>query len=284
MTPFASALKKAALTSAAVALCVTGAQSPTASQPAVREVAAAVELPPSPAVLDYQLGAAYTPPAGVTLVTRDSTATPAPNIYNICYVNGFQTQPGERDLWLKERKDLLLTDSSGNPIVDPEWEDEFILDTSTQAKRTKLADITGAVLSRCAQRGFKGVEIDNLDSYSRSRGKLTADHNLAYAKLLAQRAHELGLAIGQKNSAEESRRARNEVGFDFAVSEECHAYDECSSYSDVYGTHVMDVEYTDNLRGTFRDVCRDADTPRTTTLRDRYLVGPGNGAYRFDHC
>lgn len=284
MTPFASALKKAAVTSAALALCVTGAQSQAVSQPAVNEVALAVQLPPTPAVLDYQLGAAYTPPAGVTLVTRDSTATPAPNMYNICYVNGFQTQPEEHDLWLKERKDLLLSDSKGNPIIDPEWPDEFILDTSTAAKRTKLADITGTVLSRCSQRGFKGVEVDNLDSYSRSRGKLTVDHNLAYAKLLAQRAHGLGLAIGQKNSAEESQRARNEVGFDFAVSEECHAYEECSSYSDVYGTHTMDIEYTDNLRGTFSDVCRDPNTPRTTTLRDRYLVGPGNGAYRFQHC
>ena len=145
MTPFASALKKAAITSAAVALCVTGAQSGPVSQPAVDEVALAVQLPPSPAVLDYQLGAAYTPPTGVTLVTRDSTATPAPNVYNICYVNGFQTQPEEHDLWLKERKDLLLSDSSGNPIVDPEWKDEFILDTSTAAKRTRLADLdTGA--------------------------------------------------------------------------------------------------------------------------------------------
>ncbi|MEO6083357.1 MAG: endo alpha-1,4 polygalactosaminidase [Umezawaea sp.] len=271
------------MTSAAVALCVTATQSPAASQPEVNEIAAAIQLPPSPAVLDYQLGAAYTPPEGVTLVTRDSTATPAPNVYNICYVNGFQTQPEEHDLWLKDRKDLLVSDSKGNPIVDPEWEDEFILDTSTAAKRTRIADIIGAAITRCS-RGFKAVEVDNLDSYSRSRGKLTVSHNLAYAKLLAQRAHGLGLAIGQKNSAEESARARTEVGFDFAVSEECHAYEECSSYSDVYGVNVMDIEYTDNLRGTFSDVCRDADTPRTTTLRDRYLVGPGNGAYRFQHC
>jgi hypothetical protein len=276
MTPLVTALRNTALACAVVALSATAAQ----AQPA----AAQVQLPPVPAVLDYQLGAAYTPPAGVTLVTRDSTATPAPGIYSICYVNGFQTQPQERDLWLKERKDLLLSDSRGNPIIDPEWPDEFLLDTSTQAKRTRLAEITGTVIQRCAQRGFKAVEIDNLDSYSRSRGKLTVDHNLAYATLLAQRAHGLNLAIGQKNSAEESARAHDEVGFDFAFSEECHYYDECSSYSDVYEENVMNVEYTDNLRGTFADVCRDPDSPATTTLRDRDLVGPNNGAYRFDHC
>ncbi|HEX6339677.1 endo alpha-1,4 polygalactosaminidase [Umezawaea sp.] len=278
MASLVTALGRAALAVAVVAACATAAQ----ARPG--EVTAQVELPPSPAVLDYQLGAAYAPPAGVTLVTRDSTATPAPNIYTICYVNGFQTQPQERDLWLREREDLLLSDSRGNPIIDPEWPDEFLLDTSTAAKRTRLAEITGAVLQRCAQRGFKAVEIDNLDSYGRSRGKLTVDHNLAHATLLAQRAHGLGLAIGQKNSAEESRRAHDEVGFDFAFSEECHYYDECGSYSDVYREHVMNVEYTDNLRGTFEDVCADPRSPATTTLRDRELVGPDNGDHRFDHC
>jgi len=279
MTRTASALRKAALACTAVVLTATATQAQAAPS-----ATAAVQLPPTPAVLDYQLGAAYTPPSGVTLVTRDSTATPAPGIYNICYVNGFQTQPEEKDLWLKDRKDLLLKDSGGNPVIDPDWPDEFILDTSTATKRTRLADITGTVIQRCSQKGFKAVEIDNLDSYSRSRGKLTASNNLAYATLLATKAHALGLAIGQKNSAEESARARNEVGFDFAFSEECHAYDECSMYSDVYGTHVMDVEYTDNLRGTFTNVCRDPQTPKTTTLRDRYLVGPGNSAYRYQHC
>ncbi len=280
MTPLVSALRNAALACAVVALSATAAQ----AQPEPSAAAAAIQLPPVPGVLDYQLGAAYTPPAGVTIVTRDSTASPAPNVYNICYVNGFQTQPDERDLWLKERKDLLLSDSRGNPIIDPEWPDEFLLDTSTQAKRTRLAEITGTAISRCAQRGFKAVEIDNLDSYSRSRGKLTVDHNLAHATLLATRAHGLGLAIGQKNSSEESERARDEVGFDFAFSEECHYWDECDMYSDVYQDQVMNVEYTDNLRGTFREVCDDPQTPPTTILRDRDLVGPNNSAYRYERC
>lgn len=246
--------------------------------------AAAVQLPPANAVLDYQLGAAYTPPAGVNLVTRDSTAAPAPGIYNICYVNGFQTQPADRNTWLNQRNHLILKDSSGKPIVDPNWPDEFLLDTSTSAKRTELAGIIGATIDQCANKGFKAVEVDNLDSFLRSKGKLTVNNNLAYAKLLADRAHNRNLAIGQKNSSEQTARARTEVGFDFAVSEECHRWEECSAYSDVYGSHVMDIEYTDDLRGTFKDVCRDPDTPATTTLRDRHLVGPGDPAYAFDHC
>ncbi len=267
-----------ALTGTALALaCVAGPL--TASSQA-----AAIELPPTGAVLDYQLGAAYDPPGGVNLVTRDSTASPAPGLYTICYVNGFQTQPGDKNVWLNQRKHLILKDSSGNPIIDPNWPDEFLLDTSTSAKRTELAGIIGGTIDVCASKGFKAVEVDNLDSYLRSRNKLTVSNNLAYAKLLADRAHSKGLAIGQKNSSEQAARARAEVGFDFAVSEECHRWDECSSYSDVYKEHVMDIEYTDDLRGTFEDVCNDPDTPATTTLRDRYLVGPGEPEYAFDHC
>ncbi|MET8761884.1 endo alpha-1,4 polygalactosaminidase [Lentzea sp. NPDC004782] len=280
MTSPARALIAAAL--AALAACAAGPLTPESQ--AVDVSAAAVQLPPVGAVLDYQLGAAYTPPKGVNLVTRDSTASPAPGIYNICYVNGFQTQPAERDTWLNQRNHLLLKDSSGKPVVDPDWPDEFLLDTSTAAKRTELASITGATIDQCATKGFKAVEVDNLDSYSRSGGRLSVSNNLAYAKLLADRTHNRNLAIGQKNSSEQASRARSEVGFDFAVSEECHRWKECSSYSAVYGKQVMDIEYTDNLRGTFKDVCGDPKTPATTTLRDRFLVAPGQSDYAFDHC
>ncbi len=40
----------------------------------------AVPLPPVNAKVDYQLGGAYTPPAGVTVVSRDRTESPAPGI------------------------------------------------------------------------------------------------------------------------------------------------------------------------------------------------------------
>lgn len=282
MTSPARALAGTAFAAVALAACVAGPL--TSSSQADTTSAAAVQLPPANAVLDYQLGAAYAPPSGVNLVTRDSTASPAPGIYNICYVNGFQTQPADRSVWLNQRKHLLLKDSSGKPIVDPNWPDEFLLDTSTAAKRTELASIIGGTIDQCATKGFKAVEVDNLDSYLRSGGRLSVNNNLAYAKLLADRTHNRGLAIGQKNSSEQAERGRAEVGFDFAVSEECHRWEECASYSDVYGTHVMDIEYTDDLRGTFKDVCDDPDTPATTTLRDRYLVGPGDSGYAFDHC
>jgi hypothetical protein len=235
---------------------------------------------PGRAVVDYQLGGAYPPPAGVTLVVRDSTAEPAEGLYNVCYVNGFQTQPGERDRWLAERRDLVLSGTDGSPLADPDWPDELIADTSTPERRDRLAEVVGAVVDRCADTGFDAVEIDNLDSYSRSEGALTVEDNLAFAAVLARRAHDRGLEIGQKNAAELGTRARDEAGFDFAVAEECVRYDECAAYRTAYGDRVIDIEYTDNLPG---GVC-DADRPAATVIRDRDLVPPGEPGHHYERC
>lgn len=71
--------------------------------------------------VDYQLGGAYDPPAGVGIVARDSTDEPAPGTWSICYVNGFQTQPGELDRWAVGGDDLLLRDARGELVMDPGW-------------------------------------------------------------------------------------------------------------------------------------------------------------------
>lgn len=273
-----------------VVLASCGTAAGTQESPAVRPAssvtgtAAAPELPPAGGVLDYQLGGAYAPPEGVAVVARDSTAQPEPGLHNICYVNGFQSQPGDRELWLSERRDLVLSGPDGEPVSDPGWPDELILDTSTEQHRTRLAEIIGESVEGCAAGGFDSVELDNLDSYSRSGGLLAEDDNLAMAKLLADTAHGAGLAVAQKNAAELAARGKDEAGFDFAVTESCHRYEECADYAEVYGGNVLDIEYADDLRGTFPEVCADPATPATTTLRDHDLVAPDDSAYVFDHC
>ena len=49
--------------------------------------------------VDYQLGGAAEPADNVGIVVRDRNASPVAGRYNICYVNGFQTQPDERAFW-----------------------------------------------------------------------------------------------------------------------------------------------------------------------------------------
>lgn len=252
----------------------------TATSPAPTTRPATV---PVGAKFDYQLGGAYTPPLGTALVVRDSSAAPAVGLYNVCYVNGFQTQPAERTTWLEQRRDLVLSGVDGRPLVDDMWPDELIVDTSTVAKRHRLADVVGQTVKLCARKGYEAVEIDNLDSFSRSRGALTAEHNLAFAADLAQIAHASGLVIAQKNAAELSARAE-QAGFDFAVAEECVRFRECDAYTDVYGDRVIDIEYTDNLNAEFTQMCDRPGTPKSTILRDRKLVPAGEPSYTYQRC
>lgn len=242
--------------------------------------ATGVELPPADAMPDYQLGGAYPPAAGVGIVGRDRAAEPAEGVYSICYVNGFQTQPGELDEW---PEDLLLQDDDG-PVFDPDWPDEALLDTSTPAQREAIAAIVGPWIEGCAAAGFQAVEFDNLDTYSRADGALSLDDNLALATLLVGIAHDAGLAAGQKNAAEDAEALRERAGFDFAVVEECAAYRECGAYTDVYGAHVIDIEYTDELPRPFAEVCADPETPRSVVLRDRELLTADAEGHVFETC
>jgi hypothetical protein len=250
---------------------VTGAGGPTSTSSAA--------LWPAGAGFDYQLGGASPVPDGATVVARDSTDEPAGAGFDICYVNGFQTQPGAE--WPEP---LLVHDASGGLLVDPGWPDEHLLDISTPENREALAELQAPVVEGCAAAGFDAVEFDNLDSYSRSQGALDLDDAVAFATLLVQRTHDAGLAAAQKNTAELEARGRDEIGFDFAVVEECDRWDECSAFTDVYGDRVLDIEYADDLRGTFDDVCAREDTPASTVLRDRDLVPADDPAYVYERC
>ena len=234
-------------------------------------------LPPANAKVDYQLGGAYTPPAGVTVVSRDRTAQPAVGLYNICYVNGFQIQPDEEAMWTQQHPELILRDN-GTPVIDPDW-DEMLIDVSTPAKRDAVALIIGGWIDGCRAAGFDAVEIDNLDSYSRSRGLLTEANAVAAMKLFSDRAHAAGMAIAQKNSAEIVAR-KAELGTDFAVAEECNTYDECDVYTAGYGDHVIVIEY---VRADFTAGCA-AFPNLSIVLRDVNLVTPSSGAYVYDDC
>ena len=235
---------------------------------------------PTDARFDYQLGATYPPAEGVTVVVRDRTAEPADGLYSICYVNAFQTQPGESDDW----PDGTLLERDGEPVFDPDWPDERLVDTSTDEARRRVVEHVAAWIRGCAASGFQAVEFDNLDTFTRTDGALTFDDNAAVAAALVAAAHGAGLAAGQKNAAEFADRLRDAAGFDFAVAEECAAYDECSAYSDVYGAHVIDIEYTDQLPRSFAQMCADDATPTATVLRDRRLSTPDAAEYAFATC
>lgn len=239
-------------------------------------------LPPANVPFDYQLGGAYAPAAEVRIVDRDRAAPPVPGTYSVCYVNAFQTQPAELAHWRRAHPDLLLK-KHGRPVVDATW-GERLLDTSSARKRRALGKVVGSWIDRCAQSGFQAVEPDNLDSYSRSKGVLTLSDNKAFASMLIRRAHDDGLAIAQKNTAELAPAGRA-LGFDFAIAEECEAYGECGTYMRTYGDEVFEIEYPDNggIAG-FHAACRARGGSISVLYRDRDVVTPGSKDYINESC
>ena len=248
----------------------------TRSTPQPTEIA----LPPVAGVADYQLGGAYPPRRDVEIVVRDRTDKPAADLYSVCYVNAFQTQPDAADWWSERHPNLLLTSADG-PVEDPGWPGEFLFDVSTAHNRERLMRIVDGWFSKCARDGFDAIEPDNLDSFSRSNGLLTKEDAVAFAELLIESAHRHGLAIAQKNTVEIDGAT---LGFDFAVAEECAVFAECGDYQRMYGGRVIEIEYSDNGRKAFEQACADASGQRSILLRDRDVTPVGDSDYIFETC
>lgn len=227
---------------------------------------------------DYQLGGPYPPAEDVGIVVRDHREAPEQGRYNVCYLNAFQVDDDGEGDWA----DALLLLADGAPVIDPDW-NEPLLDTSDAGRREKIADVVGGWIDGCAEAGFDAVELDNLDSYLRSGGALTAEDNLALAGDLVARAHERGLAAGQKNSAELTKRARS-LGFDFAVTEECQHYDECGAFTDAYGASVIEIEYADQPRANLAEACSERGDTISIVRRDRELLPAGAEGHVAQWC
>ncbi len=239
-------------------------------------LALSLVLPPVDTDADYQLGGAYPPAASVGVVARDWREDPASGAYSICYINAFQTQPEDRGKWLRQHPRLILR-RGGEPVTDPGWPREMLLDTRSRAKRQAITRIVGPWIRSCARRGYSAVEADNLDSWTRSRGLLTAPANAALARSLAGVAHRAGLAFGQKNAASLVGRDF----FDFAIVEQCQRYDECDTFLNAYDDRVIEIEYR---RSDFEKACDSHSDRIPIVLRDRALRPVGRSGYRFDAC
>ena len=236
------------------------------------------KLPPVNAKFDYQLGGAYAPPEGVTVVSRDQGATRAADVYNICYLDGFQIAAADQTDWLDHHTDLILRDDNGDFVLDPQ-SNQMLLDIRLVEKRTAIASIVAGQIDACAQYAYDAIEIGHLDSYTHSQGLLFEQQTVYMMKLIADSAHAAGRAIAQRNaSALVARRA--EMGTDFAIAEGCSASDECGLYTAGYGDHVIVIEH---VQQDFESACT-AFPNLSIVLRDEALVTPQDAAYLYDGC
>ncbi|WP_285369853.1 endo alpha-1,4 polygalactosaminidase [Streptomyces sp. RKAG293] len=212
------------------------------------QAAVAKTLPPVAGGFDYQIGAPYAPAAGVKIVSRDHAANPVPNLYNVCYINAFQTQPGASGDWAENL--MLHTTPNGPKVEDPDWPGEYMLDVRTPANRAAILEQVKVWINECAAKGFDAIEPDNYDHYTRSDGLIDPKDSEEYMKLLVQYAHSKNLAIAQKNTLELAGDAAS-LGLDFAIVEECgviwpgSSTPECPEYYAAFGNRIIDIEYTD---------------------------------------
>jgi hypothetical protein len=113
------------------------------------------------------------------------------------------------------------SDTIGQPLIG--FEDESWLDIR---RVDDLLPIMEDRLDRCREKGFDGVEFDNVDGFVNETGfDLDADDEQVYLEALAAAAHERGLAAGLKNALPLIPELVDT--FDFALIEQCVEFDEC---------------------------------------------------------
>lgn len=143
--------------------------------------------------------------------------------------------------WEERRPDAdrFLDEVLGEPLED--HPDERWLDIR---RLDLLGPIMEARLDECRDKGFDGVEFDNVDGYDNDSGfPLTYEDQLAYNRFLANEAHKRGLSAALKNDLEQIPDLLD--FFDFAINEECFLYHECDALLPFIeaGKAVFAVEY-----------------------------------------
>ena len=179
----------------------------------------------------------------------------------VCYVNA-----GAYEEWRSDAP-RYPADVLGAPLDG--WPGERWLDI----RRTDvLLPLLAARFDVCRDKDFDAVEGDNVDGYANDSGfPLGAGDQLAFDRAVADLAHGRGLEVGLKNDVEQL--AELEPSFDFAINEECHAYDECGAYEPFVraGKAVLNVEYS----APPADVCaRAGSLGLRTIVKELDLAAP----------
>lgn len=164
----------------------------------------------------------------------------------------------------------------GNPIDG--WPGQYWVDQRAPEVR---AVMTGR-LDLARAKGCDAVEPDDVDAVDNDPGvPLTAADQLDFCRFLAREAHGRGLGVALKNNL--GQIPDLVADFDFAVNEECFAYDECDALSAFVQANkaVLQVEYTEgNLDTKAAQICPMANAQNFDTLIKHLELGPERRACR----
>ena len=137
-----------------------------------------------------------------------------------------------------------------------------------------LAPVMRARLDLCRDKGFDGIEPDNVDGYTNDTGfPLTYGDQIRYNRWLANEAHARGLSIGLKNDPDQVVDLL--PYYDWALTEDCFAESWCEEMAPFVeaGKPVFAAEYTDT-GVSMEQACRQAAQLRfSLILKDRDLGG-----------
>ncbi len=163
----------------------------------------------------------------------------------ICYFSAGTFEPGRPD------EAAFPARVIGNGYEDEAFAEERYLDVADPV----VLDIMKERLDLAVTKGCDGVDPDNVDLPTHDTGfEISTDEMRVFNRSLIAEAHDRGLAIGLKNFLEELDEIADE--YDFAVNEECVAFDECDAYADnllAAGKPVFHIEYADPA--DVADVC-----------------------------
>jgi hypothetical protein len=153
----------------------------------------------------------------------------------VCYLSA-----GSRENWRPDQKEfpaaVIGADYQG-------WPGENWLDIR---QIELLAPVMRARLDLCKNKGFDGIEPDNIDGYTNETGfPLTYEDQVRYNLWLANEAHARGLSIGLKNDQDQVKDLL--PSFDWALTEDCFAEEWCDQMKPFIqkGKPVFAAEYTD---------------------------------------
>lgn len=153
------------------------------------------------------------------------------------------------------------------------FEDENWLDVrNIQA----LAPILRARFDMIRDKGFDGIEPDNMNGYQNNTGfNLSTSDAVVFSRWLIEEAHSRGLSIGQKNAEELVPEMADE--FDWMLTEDAFAdnwYEQVTPYITL-GKAVFVTEYTDRMSASEFDsnVCPQSQASQfSAILKERDLT------------
>lgn len=129
-----------------------------------------------------------------------------------------------------------------------------------------LAPLMLARLDLCRDKGFDGVMLDNVNSYTNRTGfPLTGADQLRFNVWMANEARRRGLAVGMNNNPEQARQLL--PYFDWVVAESCFSEGWCASLRPFIeqGKAVVVIEYTEH-EARLAAMCRQASALQFSLL------------------